>query len=603
MNKNLRNNFCIRSYSLVEVSIVILVIGILIGGVVLGSSLVKKSLLAAAQTLTNSSPVNGIKDSALWLETAVDSSFVEGETSNNSSISVWYDARKNAANKISINAAGTGPVYSNTINYVHAVKFSGSSSNYLQISDASFLNNTDYTIIIVEKRQSNSADNYFFGESPAGTANQKLALGYSLNGTVIHAQGTNSYTSNVSSYETSTDKPKVFTFISDSSAGKKTYINGVLAAQSSDTAQLSGITTNFPIGKSYNGEIGEIAIFTRALKAEERKSLEDYLGKKFTVKINRDSVPGGSCTNGMITPGGCSMDCSTSSRVGISTPSTIADGQTVSATCGQSGYNGTTVSLTCSGGNISGTACGCALGYNQVGSACIQQCSVNVNGSNVTSVSSGVTQVACNAGGNYSTTPFTFSACVGSPISGSCSCNTGYSGSTCNGCDTSNGYQPFGGICYKACAVPAGSGTTLAYVQSGTTSTSCNGTNYTGTMQYTCNNSGTLSITTPCQSTAPVGGTTSCYQMDNGSGATVTITAPAGKVFNAVVYADFGTGYNSGACTSVGSCNSSGAVGQVQAKCIGKSSCTLSYFPDFRNHLGDPCGGVVKRAQVKLHYQ
>ena len=78
--------------------------------------LVAKTRIAAAQTLTVSSPIHGIKDSALWLETAVDTSFVKGETANNNSITTWYDARKSSYNKVTIIAAGTGPVYSNTIN-------------------------------------------------------------------------------------------------------------------------------------------------------------------------------------------------------------------------------------------------------------------------------------------------------------------------------------------------------------------------------------------------------------------------------------------------------------------------------------------------------
>ena len=173
MNQERRSGF-----SLLEVSAVILIIGILIAGVMGGNILVAKTRIAAAKTLTVSSPINGIKDSALWLESSTDASFPEGESASNTALSTWYDARQNSTNKINISAVGSGTIYSNTINSIHAVKFAGSSEHYLQIDDASFLNNTDYTIIILEKRQSNSSDNYFFGESPTGTANQKIALGY-----------------------------------------------------------------------------------------------------------------------------------------------------------------------------------------------------------------------------------------------------------------------------------------------------------------------------------------------------------------------------------------------------------------------------------------
>ena len=56
-------------------------------------------------------------------------------------------------------------------------------------------------------------------------------------------------------------------------------------AEGSDTSKLSGITS-LPIGKSYSGEIGEVAIFTRALKGEERKAVEEIIsGKNSRLKL------------------------------------------------------------------------------------------------------------------------------------------------------------------------------------------------------------------------------------------------------------------------------------------------------------------------------
>jgi len=338
----------ISAFTLIELSAVIVIIGILIAGVMGATGLVKKSKIAAAQSLTKAAPIAGISDNALWLESSLEGSFKDTETSTGDSVTTWYD-QKNSVNKSSVVAVGSGPTYSNTINYIHAVKFSGSTANYLQVADASFLNNTDYTIVVLEKRQSSSAG-YFIGDSSVSTANQTLLLGYSADAAIAHSQGTgNVYTSNVSTYSSSTDTPRVFTFVSDSVNGKKTYINGILAAQSSDTTKLSNITT-LAIGKGYTGEIGEIAIFTRALKAEERKTTEDYLGKKYSTKVNRNTTESGACINGIVTTNGCTMDCSTSSVVGLSSPSTVSDGASgVTGTCGTTGYTGT-VTLSCGSG-------------------------------------------------------------------------------------------------------------------------------------------------------------------------------------------------------------------------------------------------------------
>ncbi|MES2961012.1 MAG: prepilin-type N-terminal cleavage/methylation domain-containing protein [Pseudomonadota bacterium] len=360
------------AFTLIELSAVIVIIGILIAGIMGATGLVKKSKITAAQNLTKTSPIAGIQDNAIWLESSLEESFKDAETSTGDAVTTWYD-QKNAVNKSTIVAVGTGPTYSNTINYIHSVKFSGSAANYLQVSDASFLNNTDYTIVVLEKRQSASAG-YFIGDSTVSTANQTLLLGYTADAQISHSQGTgNAYTSSISTYSSSTDTPRIFTFVSDSVNGKKTYINGILAAQNSDTTKLSNITT-LAIGKGYTGEIGEIAIFTRALKSDERKTTEDYLGKKYSTKVNRTSNASGSCINGIVTTDGCTMDCSTASVVGLSSPSIVTQGASgVTGTCG-TGYVGT-VTLGCSAGTLvlsaSPTMCACDTGYYLLGGVCV----------------------------------------------------------------------------------------------------------------------------------------------------------------------------------------------------------------------------------------
>jgi len=363
------------AFTLIEVSAAIVIIGILIAGVMGANGLVKKSKIAAAQTLTKASPIAGITDNALWLESGVESSFKNTETSTGDSVTAWYD-QKNSVNKSSVVAVGTGPTYSNTINYIHTVKFSGSATNYLQVLDASFLNNSDYTIIVLEKRQSSTAG-YFIGDSSVSTANQTLLLGYSADASIAHSQGTgNVYTSNISTYSSSSDTPRVFTFISDSTNGKKTYINVTLAAQSSDTTKLSNITT-LAIGKGYTGEIGEIAIFTRALKKDERQGIEDYLGKKWDSNINRDVVQ--DCTAGTVTSEGCIQSCQVS-VVGSNDTAPRDNGQTGLIACNQTGYDSSdSISYTCSNGQAITGTCGCNTANGYAFDASSQTCTLSAN--------------------------------------------------------------------------------------------------------------------------------------------------------------------------------------------------------------------------------
>jgi len=87
-----------KAFSLIELSAVIVIIGILIVGAMIASDLVKKSKIAAAQSLTKASPIAGIQDNALWLESSGESSFKDTETSTGDAVTTWYD-QKNSVNK------------------------------------------------------------------------------------------------------------------------------------------------------------------------------------------------------------------------------------------------------------------------------------------------------------------------------------------------------------------------------------------------------------------------------------------------------------------------------------------------------------------------
>ena len=360
-----------RAFSLVEVSAVLIIIGILIAGVFAGISLVKKFRIQAAQNLTKSSPISGISSNALWLESSLEDSFLDSESNDTSAISTWTD-QKVTGNKLSITRVGTGPTYANTINYIHAVKFSGSTSNYLKIADASFLNGTNDTIVVLEKRQAANAGNFLSTTDTSDAFDNKLAIGYASDGVINHSHNSTNYT--VSAYTDSIDKPRLFVFTQSSTEGQKTYINGTLAAQdTSKTTLLSGVTT-LAIGKGYTGEIGEIAIFTKALSIPDRKVIEDYIGKKWTRKLNRSVVGSGitggtgdtssnpSCIGGTVTDSassGCDNSC-TVSVTGVSTPSSVVDGASGNLTCNTSlGYSGT-IAYNCSGGDLHASPSACA---------------------------------------------------------------------------------------------------------------------------------------------------------------------------------------------------------------------------------------------------
>lgn len=372
LKMTLKNLLKRRAFSLIEVSVVLVIIGIFIAGIFASNAFITKARLAAAQSLLKSSPIRSIKANALWLETGALDSFADSEASDGTPLTTWYEQRS-ATSKVTLTAVDGGPTYSNTINRIHAVKFAG--AGYFTF-DGSFLNNTDYTITILEKREASGGNNYFLGDSAATTTNQSLLLGYSADGQIIHSQGaSSSYSALVSGYFNSSDTPRLLTFTHSSTAGKKLYINGVLAAKDeTNLAPLTGIGT-LSFGKGYTGQIGELAIFTRAIGAEEIKSVEGYIAQKFSLKLvgNASTTD---CLGKVVTASGCEaaiVDSSTCtvSVVGVTSTTPVVAGNG-SLTCDAANFNGGTISYNCSGVVLTPASnCQCATGYGISGSTCI----------------------------------------------------------------------------------------------------------------------------------------------------------------------------------------------------------------------------------------
>ena len=535
-----------RAFALIELAIVILIIGVVIAAVLTADHLISKARISAAQSLTRNAPLTSMSDMIFWLESSMPTSFESSEADNGKSLSTWKD-NSNLNNKNNAITGSSSPTYANTINRIHAAKFINGQHFVI---NGSALNDSDYTILIVEKRLSNSADNYFVGDPAATDLNQTLLLGYSTNGKIMHSQGAdNSYTSNVDSYEESLGKARIIIFTS-SSSGKKTYINGVLAASSTNTSRLSNIS-NLVIGKAYNGEIGEIAAFSHAFTDPEREEVETYLSKKYEVKKFS-----GSCINGTIKVGtGCAYTTCSVSVNGSSATSVNSGSGAI--TCDQTGFSGS-VSYDCSMGvaNVTGT-CACASGYTSSGGSCIRNCSVNVIGSSTTTTTSGGASISCNQTG-YSGTVNNTCAADGATVTGTCACAVGYALS--------------GGVCAGiTCTASAGTGyntqSGLAYAASGSGSFACDATGYTGTKNYICTTNGAATIT---------GGTCACASGYTSSGGSCVKNCAVSVAGSSTT-----TTYVGGSAIA---CNQTGYSGNVNNTCsssgttvTGTCACATGY--------------------------
>ncbi|MDX2083528.1 MAG: prepilin-type N-terminal cleavage/methylation domain-containing protein [Rickettsiales bacterium] len=291
-----------KAFSLIELSIVILIIGILIAGVTQANRLVNKFKLTTARTLTESSPVNSIKNLVAWYETTSESSFKDSETNVNSGLSAWYDINPQSTNKSNATQATTNnqPTYVlDKTSGLPMVYFNGNSS-YFDLPDATIpYGNSSFTIFIVSYPTSNdSFDKTFISTEEVENQNNHIVRyrsNNSFNDVIFSAtEGNEDF-----DHGGTPVVNKVFLEVSsydNSTSILKSHRNGVAGNSATLTHILTVSTVNNTIGVRKNtdggvvgdwmfGNIGEIIIFDRSLKDEERKAVENYLGKKWGITI------------------------------------------------------------------------------------------------------------------------------------------------------------------------------------------------------------------------------------------------------------------------------------------------------------------------------
>lgn len=284
-----------KAFSLIEISVILLIISVILIGVIEGNYLLSKSRLSSARVLTQNSGILDIPDLVLWLETSLESSFVKSEAQDATNIGTWYNNQnispKNNASQSTL--ANQPKFYENAFNgAIPAVRFSGgdSSTGDFLTFDGSNLLNTDYTIFVVEQRRIGAA-NYFI--SGMGTlTNSNLVVGYKNQNQIMFSQYGPQLTYSISSYSAPIPIIHVVSLTSVSGFGKRYWLNGKIIVFDSNQSRILSFE-GASLGRCpdgiycyFNGDIGEVIIFTRSLTANERRSIENYLGKKYNIKVS-----------------------------------------------------------------------------------------------------------------------------------------------------------------------------------------------------------------------------------------------------------------------------------------------------------------------------
>jgi prepilin-type N-terminal cleavage/methylation domain-containing protein len=286
------------AFSLIELSIVILIIGILVAGVTQSSRLIKAFRISSARTITASSPVYSIKDLAFWLDATSENNLLNQDGSNQVSdgdtISSWKDSSlKTTESFCTQGTIANQPEYvEDAMNGRPALRYDSNAGNMRLSCTLPQGTNIETTIFMVFNWTSSSfiaSNTLVIGNGGLGTTLTEIGSGGNFQFRIWNgASNLDVLQSNLNVGEniimTRSNNPTTNSSV--------LYKNGASVATS--TASISGVYSdltltvgNYPnTSRTLGGDIGEIIIFDRALKLSEIQDVEDYLSRKWGIKLN-----------------------------------------------------------------------------------------------------------------------------------------------------------------------------------------------------------------------------------------------------------------------------------------------------------------------------
>lgn len=280
-----------KAFSILEISVLLVIVGLIFAAIAKSSSMLNSARISTARSLTIDSKISEIQGIIAWYETSMIESFSQSETIDNSQVTKWYDISSMLSIEKKLNTLNKTPsssvVYrAKGINNLPSLHFTSSGN----IKTASFY------------QGKSDANTVFVVFSPTPTTSITSSSRLTLFDSGSSSALSNSFAlSSLAGYFNSTD----FNFSGISIKKNDNYIVSLLASQSnkklfinSNTAKTSisslginsfeGLTvaTTKTGSLPFTGLISEIIIFNRILKDEERKTIMNYLSKKYNIKIN-----------------------------------------------------------------------------------------------------------------------------------------------------------------------------------------------------------------------------------------------------------------------------------------------------------------------------
>jgi hypothetical protein len=250
------------------------------GATLVATASVNGTALSTTANITAAAPAAyGVCGAALWLD-ADDNATL---TQSGGSLSGWLD-KSGAARH---GATGVGPtVVASGFNGRTALRFNGT-SQFVLLPDVASL--TPYTVFVVERRRSARGTNFIIGGTTP-TAFNNLLLGYQTGTSVRFAPYTANLDGAVPMFAGIAAEPGRVLVGRWSSGARSLMSNGALLASDASVDPLA-TWAGAAIGRAnidgtlshYEGDVGELLIFRRALSDTERTAISQSLMRKWAL--------------------------------------------------------------------------------------------------------------------------------------------------------------------------------------------------------------------------------------------------------------------------------------------------------------------------------
>jgi hypothetical protein len=231
-----------------------------------------------------------IADLGLWLDASVTSSL----TFNGSTVSEWRDLSGNGRH-FAQSTAGSQPTGNNrTQNGLRVLDFDG--GDQLQGNAATLnlsRNRPGLSIIIVASNDNTAGNRTLFtttrnGSSTQGRASLNISFSTVVRGIARRTDADSAALLDATVASTLT--PRIFEFVMDYANGDGFLFLDGASALSNTSLTTNGNTSDTNsdacfISDLWLGFVAEIVVYTRAISAPERQSVERYLGRKWNITV------------------------------------------------------------------------------------------------------------------------------------------------------------------------------------------------------------------------------------------------------------------------------------------------------------------------------